>query len=85
MEPNTYLIKGFVEIDFLNDEYDTNLPTGDYETIAGMIIDRLARIPAQNTRLVVNNWNLLVVQTTMNKIVSVKMWPVQTENVTPQN
>ncbi|MCD6181364.1 MAG: HlyC/CorC family transporter [Candidatus Cloacimonetes bacterium] len=85
VEPNTYLIKGFVEIDFLNDEYDTNLPTGDYETIAGMIIDRLARIPAQNTRLVVNNWNLLVVQTTMNKIVSVKMWPVQTENVTPQN
>jgi CBS domain containing-hemolysin-like protein len=85
LQDGSFLIKGFVEIDFLNDEYNTDLPTGDYETLAGLIIYRLARIPTQNTRLKVGTWNLMVTQTAANKIVLVKMWPAEAEHAAPKN
>jgi len=73
--PKTYLIQGFVEIDLLNDEYDMDLPEGDYETIAGLIIDRLAKIPVRKSRLIVSNWILEVIQVTSTKIIKVKAFP----------
>jgi len=73
LDNNNFLIQGFVEIDYLNDEYNMNLPEGDYETIAGLIIDRLAKIPVRNTKLLVNNWEIQVVQVTNTKITKVKM------------
>jgi putative hemolysin len=74
LEPDTYMIQGFVEIDLLNDEYNLELPEGDYETIAGLIIDRLAKIPARKTKLVVGKWILQVVQVTATKIIKVKVY-----------
>jgi len=70
---NSFLVQGFVEIDLLNDEYEMNLPEGDYETIAGLIIDKIARIPTNKTKLLVGNWLIEVVQVTNKKIEKVKM------------
>ena len=72
---NSYIIQGFVEIDYLNDEYNMNLPEGDYETIAGLIINKLARIPARKTKITVRNWELEVIQATNTKILKVKVSP----------
>ena len=36
-----------IEIDHLADEYEIILPEGDYETVAGLILDRL---PASHTK-----------------------------------
>ena len=73
IDENTFLIQGFVEIDYLNDEFDMDLPEGDYETIAGLIIGKLARIPTRKTKLSVGNWNIEVKQVTDKKIVKVKL------------
>lgn len=70
---NQYIVKGHVEIDFLNDEYDTDLPEGDYETVAGLIIDRLRRIPVKGNSLQVGRWKMEILQATNTKIVVVKM------------
>ena len=70
---NKYLVMGFVEIDFLNDDYEMELPEGDYETIAGLIIDKLERIPRQNTKLKIGNWEINIVQVTDKKIVKAEM------------
>jgi len=75
IDTNTYLIQGFVEIDLLNDEYSMNLPEGDYETIAGLIIDRLAKIPTRKTRLIVADWIMEIIQVTSTKIIKVKVYP----------
>ncbi len=72
---NSYIIQGFVEIDYLNDEYNMNLPEGDYETIAGLIINKLARIPARKTKITVRNWEFEVIQATNTKILKVKVSP----------
>ena len=72
---NSYIIQGFVEIDYLNDEYNMNLPEGDYETIAGLIINKLARIPASKTKITVRNRELEIIQATNTKILKVKISP----------
>ncbi len=70
---NHYLVQGFVEIDFLNDEFEMNLPEGDYETIAGLIIEKLEKIPRQNAKLFVNNWNITILQVSNVKILKLEM------------
>ncbi len=70
---NHYLVQGFVEIDFLNDEYEMNLPEGDYETIAGLIIEKLEKIPRQNTKLTINKWNITILQVSDVKILKLEM------------
>ncbi len=70
---NKYLVMGFVEIDFLNDDYEMELPEGDYETIAGLIIEKLERIPRQGTKLKIGNWEINIVQVTDKKIVKAEM------------
>jgi len=70
---NHYLVQGFVEIDFLNDEYEMNLPEGDYETIAGLIIEKLEKIPRHNTKLTVNKWNITILQVSNVKILKLEM------------
>jgi CBS domain containing-hemolysin-like protein len=73
IDENTFIVQGFVEIDFLNDDYDMQLPEGDYETIAGLIISELARIPNQGTKLNIGNWIVQVIQVTNRKIIKIKM------------
>ena len=68
-----YRVQSYAEIDFLNDEYEMNLPLGDYETIAGMIIDKLERIPRRDTKLQIGNWNITVIQATDKRIITVEM------------
>ena len=68
-----YRVQSYAEIDFLNDEYDMNLPLGDYETIAGMIIDKLERIPRRDTKLQIGNWNITIIQATDKRIITVEM------------
>ncbi len=80
IDENTYNVPGFMEIDYLNNEFDFQLPEGDYETIAGLIIDNLEKIPQKNSQIQVGFWNLKVLQVTDKKIVR-----VQLKNTRPAN
>ena len=44
MEPNTYEIDGAMNIDEANDELGLNIPEGDYETIAGFILENFQKM-----------------------------------------
>jgi magnesium and cobalt exporter, CNNM family len=69
----SYLIDGDTEIDILNGKYDMQLPEGDYETIAGLIISQLARIPKINKRVELLKYTLVVNKVTVKKIKKVKL------------
>ena len=47
IDENTYHIDGGMQIDEANEELDLDLPTGDYNTVAGFILEALGRIPAE--------------------------------------
>ncbi len=75
--PNTWLCQADVEIDRLIDEYDINLPEGDYETLAGLVLDRLERIPHQGQIIHIKPFRLQIIQATDKKIIKVKIHKVR--------
>lgn len=77
ISPNTWLAQADVEIDYLADEYDIELPEGDYETIAGLILDRLERIPHQGQIIFIPPYRIQVLQATDKKIIKVKIHKIK--------
>jgi putative hemolysin len=73
IRPDTYLISGMIEIDFINEKYSIGIPQGDYETVGGFIIERLGRIPAQGENVVIDNFNFLVARAVPARIDLVRL------------
>jgi len=73
ISPNTWIAMADVEIDRLVDDHDILLPEGDYETIAGLILDKLERIPHQGQFINIEPYRIQVLQATDKKIVKVKI------------
>lgn len=73
VSPNTWLAAADVEIDRLADDYGIELPEGDYETLAGLILDKLERIPHQGQVVNIAEYRIQVLQASPKKIVKVKI------------
>ncbi|MCD4817484.1 MAG: hemolysin family protein [Candidatus Cloacimonetes bacterium] len=73
IDDHSYIVQGYVEIDFLNDNFEMNLPEGDYETIAGLILSKIARIPTYKTIISIEGWDLVINRVTHKKIEEIKM------------
>jgi len=71
--PNTWICQADVEIDRLIDEYGIDLPEGDYETLAGLVLDHLQRIPQQGQLITIKPYRLQIIQATDKKILKVKI------------
>jgi len=70
---NTYVISGKVEIDFINEEFELNIPEGEYETLGGYIITKLGRIPDRGEKLKIDNFDIIILHSTKTKVNLVKM------------
>jgi putative hemolysin len=73
ISPDTYLISGMIEIDFINEKYKLGIPQGDYETVGGFIIERLGRIPAQGENVTIDNFNFLIARAEPARIELVRL------------
>ena len=51
IDQNTFQVEGGMRIHEANQELDLDLPEGDYETIAGFMLESLGRIPQEGDRL----------------------------------
>ncbi len=71
--PDTYLISGKVEIDFINEKYGLNIPEGDYGTIGGFITANLGRIPGEGENITIDGFNILIARATPIKIDVIKL------------
>jgi CBS domain containing-hemolysin-like protein len=70
---DSFIISGKVEIDHLNDKYNLNFPIGDYETIAGFIIDNIGNIPKPNETVAIDNYVFLIIRADNVRIDLVKL------------
>jgi CBS domain containing-hemolysin-like protein len=70
---NSYIISGKVELDHINEKYELNIEEGDYETIAGYIISKLGRIPAQGETVEIDNYTILIARAASQKIELIKL------------
>ncbi len=78
----TFIVDGEVEIERLIEDYNIDLYEGDYETLAGMLIEKFERIPRYNETLIIKNYEFTIKQVTAKKIekVMIKILPLQEES-----
>jgi putative hemolysin len=70
---DSYIVSGKVEIDHINEKYNINLPVGDYETIAGFIINKLGYIPKSNETITIDNYKFLIIRANKVRIDILKL------------
>ncbi len=63
-----FLIKGNAEIDMLNDQLDFSIPPGDYETLAGFLIESLGHIPQKNEQFLSETHRYVISSSTSTRI-----------------
>jgi len=60
IDQNTYLLSARLEIDYLNDKYNWNLPIGEYETLSGLIYSIIEDIPKEGEEITVKGYQLSI-------------------------
>lgn len=70
---DTYLFSARLEIDYLNDKYGWQLPTGDYETLSGLILSFTEDLPKTGETIKIGAFTFVVKATEENRINTVKL------------
>lgn len=76
LKQNDYIFSGRLEIDYLNEKYDFNLPEGDdYATLAGMILFYHGSLPVVNEVIRIENIVVKILRASATRIelVNLKM------------
>lgn len=69
----TYELPGTLHIDEVADACGFHIPEGEYETIAGFVLDRLGRIPEPGDRVSYAGWTVEVVEMDRLRIAKVRL------------
>lgn len=74
LSEHEFLFSSRLDIDYLNEKYDLDLPESDeYETLGGLIISELETIPDAGTILALDKYEILIEQVSDRKIEIVKL------------
>ena len=69
-----FLFSARVDIDYLNETYNLELhESNEYETLAGLMIFHLEKIPEQNTTLRIGNYKFIIEEVSDRKIEKVRL------------
>ena len=80
IDDTTYLLSARLEIDYLNDHYKWQLPKGDYETLAGLILSYTEDFPAEGETVAIPPYSFTI-QKTENKLINTVKLTVDLESV----
>jgi len=70
---DNWLVSGQLRADEVTDETGFRMPDGDYETIAGLILERLGRIPSPGDATDLDAWRLTVTKMDRLRIAEVEV------------
>lgn len=70
---NEYLVEGQMNLDDLNDQFDTSIDSENYESVGGLIIEQLDRMPEVGDVVEVENCRLEVMRMDNMRIEKVKI------------
>lgn len=74
IDENVYLVEGSMKLDDINNALDTDLESEDYDSIGGIIIESLDRLPEDGEEVTLENGILLKVEgIEQNRILKVQM------------
>lgn len=69
----SYRLAGRVGIQEVNDALEWDLPTGDYETIAGLVLATLRRLPRTGEEFRVGGYHVTVLEADERRVIAVKI------------
>jgi CBS domain containing-hemolysin-like protein len=73
VEEGVFVVAGTLHLDEVADASGLVLPEGDYETVAGFVLQRLGRIPAAGDGLSHDGWEIEVVEMDGLRIASLQL------------
>ena len=83
---NTYLVEGSMKLDDINDALDTRLDSEDYDSIGGIIIESLDRLPENGEEVTLANGTTLKVEgIDQNRIIKVLLTLPEKETEEEEN
>ena len=71
----SYRVAARANIDELNEALDWNLPKRDYETVAGLVLATLHRIPRAGEEFQIAGYSITVLESDARRVISVKIAP----------
>jgi CBS domain containing-hemolysin-like protein len=71
----SYWVAARTNIEELNEALDWTLPTGDFETVAGLVLATLHRIPRTGEEFLVGGYAVTVLEADTRRVVAVKITP----------
>ena len=69
----TWEIPGGFHLDEVADACGLDLPEGEYETVAGFVLDRLQRIPSPGDAVEIDGWRLVVADMDRLRVVTLRV------------
>lgn len=73
IDEHTFLFSARLEIDYLNEAYGWELPTGDYETLGGLILENVMDIPKPGETIALPPFTFIIQSTEETHINTVKV------------
>ncbi|GHM99228.1 hemolysin [Cytophagales bacterium WSM2-2] len=73
VDDRTYVFSARLEVDYLNDNFGLNLPTGDYETLGGLILAYTEDFPKQGDTITILPFTFVIQKTERRRIDTVKV------------
>jgi CBS domain containing-hemolysin-like protein len=73
MGKGSWLVSGLLRDDEVADATGFEMPPGAYETLAGLVLARLGRIPDEGDDVVVDGWRLTVMRRDRNRIAELRL------------
>lgn len=68
-----YIFSGRLEIDYLNEKYDLDLPEGDYETLSGFVVSNHEDIPEMDELIIIERFQFKMISVSDTRINTVKL------------
>ncbi len=73
IDEHTFQIDGGMNIEEANEQMSLDLPPGDYETVAGFVLDLLGRIPREGEQIKYKDMKLVITEMQGVKIANIRL------------
>jgi CBS domain containing-hemolysin-like protein len=70
---DSWMVSGLLRDDELADATGFRMPAGDYETLAGLVLTRLGRIPEVNDEVRVDGWRITVMRMDRHRVAELRV------------
>jgi len=68
-----FIFSGRLEIDFINEKYNLEIPEGNYETLAGYIVSNHENIPQKGAEIFIDRYKFKILNVSETRIETVKL------------